>query len=161
MFLQIVKNCLIILILVSSFKIILCIDVQFITTKIKSLKCEFDPSVYNGTMFCKIRPTRDEHGNITGLYNFFEPAYDIWYHLKIYYKFGLVYRPFMVDVDADLCKFMENPYKIPKMLKYIADYMLDEFSYVLHRCPYVGEEGFRNLDGDAFLGRIIPQVSKI
>lgn len=151
----------------TSFGLVLVLVVALVSSenkikaRIKSLKCEHDKSIYNGTMFCHLRPTRNGDGNTTAYYIFGKPAYDFWYHIKLYYKFGTIYRHFMVDMDVDVCMFFKDPYKLPKLIQYLMKTLNDEIPNFVHPCPYFGKEGFENINVDRILGKAIPQVSKV
>lgn len=51
---------------------------------------------------CKIKPTRDGAGLLTILATAKKPAYDVWYHGKLFYKYR-VFRPWMIEFDIDVC----------------------------------------------------------
>lgn len=147
------------LVFISSSTLTFVLSHSQIRVKIKSLKCEHDLSVYNGSVYCKIKPTRNGDGNTTAYYTFRKPAYDFWYNMKVLYKFGNIYRPFMVDVDVDICQFFKEPYNLPKILQHLVKTLNEDFPNLLHPCPYLGDAGYWNVNMNEEVGKFIPQVS--
>lgn len=71
--------------------------------KVKKIRCEHvDPNIYNGTLNCFIKPTRDGIGNTTIGYFYGKPAYDLHTQIKVYYRYTGGWRPFMIDIDIDV-----------------------------------------------------------
>ncbi|XP_075150388.1 uncharacterized protein LOC142224496 [Haematobia irritans] len=62
-----------------------------------------------------------------------KPVNDVTVNLVLYKKSN-GYKPFMVNVSADLCKFLKNREKQP-LLNLLADYLLRD-SNVNHTCSY-------------------------
>uniref|UniRef100_A0A336L4M4 CSON004130 protein n=1 Tax=Culicoides sonorensis TaxID=179676 RepID=A0A336L4M4_CULSO len=129
-----------------------------VNVKIKKIKCEHDPTIYNTSMLCKIKPTRNGDGNTTILFNFHEPANDFWAQMKFYYKFGTIYRPFMVDLDVNICEYFKNPFALPLFYQIMKKVLNEEFPNILHPCPYYGEVGVRHINLNKIVSRAVPQV---
>lgn len=153
------KNILVITSLLLSCTSVLSHDAK-LRVQLKSLKCTFDAAFYNGTMKCFIKPYRNGTHLATAIHNFRKPCNDMWVHIMVFFKFGgsALYRPWMFNVDENLCAIYggkHGPGTLAKLLLGVLDQMAPG---MLHKCPYIGEEGIRNLDFDQVVSRTVPQV---
>lgn len=83
---------------------------SFVSFRTTNLKCEHDPSIYNGSTNCFIKPFRNGTRLVTIEYNFRKPCNDFWIHQKFLYKFAGSgqYRPWMFDNDEYLCGYYDG-----------------------------------------------------
>lgn len=148
------------LLLISIFSTIDCARMK---VRMKAIFCrDVDQSVYNGSISCSLKATRDGTGYTTALYNFRKPASDFWMSIDTFYKYGTIYRSFpMMNLDVDVCAVMGSE-KNFNILSIIAQHVLrgymDQMPGFLHKCPYHHQEGFRNISVDKVVNSIYPQI---
>lgn len=126
--------------------------------KVTGLKCVKNSSVYNGTLKCLLKPSRDQTGTATLLYNLTEPANDIWVQLKVFYKYTNEYRQWLFDFDINICKIMKGVDK-PNMLQgLVLKSLFTHYPTFVHKCPYHGWEGVTDLNITKVINSAIPQL---
>lgn len=127
--------------------------------RMKSIICkDVTPSIYNGSMSCSLKPTRDGSGLTSALYNFRKPASDIWIHFKGFFKYGTIYRSYLLDLDIDFCASMEIVDTLPYHLKLMFNAINKVSPEALHDCPYIGIEGYRNVTVENTINEMLPQM---
>lgn len=124
----------------------------------KALKCEnVNPSIYNTTIYCRLKATRDGTGRTTMLYIFGKPANDIQFQLKSYFKYGNVFQPWIIRANIDFCGSW-NEEDLSTFLRLMSVNINKHMPGMLHRCPYFGEEGFRNISLDKIISTMFQQI---
>lgn len=127
--------------------------------KMKALYCEdINQSIYDGKISCSLKPTRDGTGYSTILYNFGLPAKDFWFSVRPFFKYGTIFRSWMLNVDADVCGAMENMDSVPTVGKYVFKAFQKTVPGLMHKCPYFHIEGARNISADKLINSMWPQM---
>lgn len=129
--------------------------------KVKNIKCEnTDPTIYNGRPNCFIKPTRDGVGNTTISYIYGKPAYDVRAQIKVYYKYTGGMRPWMIDIDLDVCNnfLAENNTRLPTFVQLLVKSSMKNYPELVHPCPYKGDEGLHNANMDKMVSDLLPQI---
>lgn len=128
---------------------------------ITSVRCTVpQPNIYNATSNCGLKSFRNGTQLTTITLNLPKPCNDVWAHLMSLYKFGgsAQYRPWLFDNDEDVCGFFNGKTKLSlwfTLLKAAMDYVSPG---VVHKCPYVGVEGWKAVNAEDIIARAIPQV---
>lgn len=149
------------LLIFTNLNIVLLKNEPLITVKVKSVKCDHvNPEIYNGTVQCSVKPTRDGKGVTKVRYFYGKPASDLWVQAKLYYRFlsGTQFRPWMVDVDVDVCNVLQDQSLLNGFASFMAKSVRKNAPTLIHSCPYVGEEGLKDGDVDAIMGGTFPQI---
>lgn len=145
------------LIFFSIFGVIFC--GKLMKVRMKALKCEdIDSTIYNSSTYCHLKPTRDGAGKTTILFNFRKPVNDLWVHLKSHFKYGTIFRPWIFEINVNYCDFKKNRNQIPKFANLLLTSLDKNFPGVVHKCPFFGEEGFRNISIDQITSTMFPQI---
>lgn len=82
---------------------------------------------------CRLRALQRNKTTATIFATFLHPANSISLRMQVQKKFN-GYKPWVIDVTLDACKFMRSP-KTNKVAKMIWD-LFKNFSTVNHTCPY-------------------------
>lgn len=53
---------------------------------------------------CRLKPIRGGTGTLYFFMNPRKPLTDMWYQHDLYYKFGTIYRKWLLSLDLDLCE---------------------------------------------------------
>lgn len=141
----------------SNFYLVLSSNFYFHVT---SLKCEHDPTMYNGSTNCFVKPFRNGTRLETIQYNFRKPCNDFWIHMMFFFKFGgsAQYRPWMFNNDEDLCAYYKRNAKPGLFFSLVKRAMEIITPETLHACPYYGIEGIKSINVGEIVSQSIPQV---
>lgn len=127
--------------------------------RMKAIQCKAYPSIYNGSISCSLKPTRDGTGYTTALYNFAKPATDLWASMDTYFKYGTIFRNFrMFNLDIDVCAAMADTDSIINIARFVYNGVSKTIPGLLHKCPYFHVEGFRNISIEKTANEILPQI---
>lgn len=107
---------------------------------------------------CVLKPTRNGNGLTTFIAYDLKPVDDIWLGVKIFYKYGTVFRPWQINWDIDWCAFMENKIAAVPFFQSLVDTMQTLAPYVFHQCPYEGPAGVQSVNLASMLENTVPQV---
>ena len=75
---------------------------NWLVFKAKQIKCFFDKKDFIQSE-CRLKPTRDGHGNLTIWVTNRYAFYDLWLEATVYYKFTR-WQPFFTSIDIDVCE---------------------------------------------------------
>lgn len=131
---------------------------EILQGRVSGIKCTYDATVYKGFARCYLNATRDRRKLSTIQYNLLEPANDIWVHLTVYYKYTMGYRPWMVNYESNYCnvlKGIETPNLVNSL---ILKGLKQHAPGLIHKCPFFGWSGIKDVDLPAVLNAIVPQV---
>lgn len=107
---------------------------------------------------CHLKPTRDGYGLTTVAFETAKPLNDIWIHLKVFYKFGTIYRPWMVDTDVELCCTIAETCDSMLIIRLLIKALKRCTQNFVHKCPYEGLNGMYDRNFDAIFTEMVPQV---
>lgn len=125
---------------------------------VTGIKCISDHSIYKGVHRCYKNATRNRRGLSTIQYNFIEPATDIWVHLKVFNRYTNGYRQWMVDYDSNYCNILKGIERPNLVNELILMSLRKHVPGLVHKCPYVGWSGIKDVDLPAVLNTAIPQL---
>lgn len=131
---------------------------EIFKASVSGIKCTSDPTIYKGFHRCYKNATRDRRGLTTIQYNFLEPGTDIWVQLKVFYKYTNGYRPWMVDYDSNYCNIQRGIEKPNLVNELILMSLKKHVPGLVHKCPYIGLQGLKDVDLPAVLNTAIPQL---
>lgn len=105
------------------------------TLKLTALYCTFDNIfIVNGS--CKVRAIRGGVGILQLNQTAAFPLYDISVYVKLFYKYGTIYRPYLLNFNIDVCKIIDpNPHDLAKLEMVILVFMKSMGNLDLQHCP--------------------------
>lgn len=125
---------------------------------VKSIKCLHNPEILSNVT-CRIKATRNGHGLTTVKFNLLRPTNDIWVHLQLFYKYGTLYREWMVNVDIDLCCALDEKCDSGIMINLFMQAVNAIKPNSYKPCPYhQGAYDLVNIDLNELVGKMLPQI---
>lgn len=113
----------------------ICAENSF-TTKITSITCKTFVD-YVIDVKCDLKPIRNGMGTLYLQGRFTKPVNDFWVKAQLFYKFGTIYRQWLISFDFNICEGLRHP---PKTLieRIAIDRWKKKVSKDFQSCPFLG-----------------------
>lgn len=90
--------------------------------------------------------------------NITEPIEDLSLEIVYYFKYGMIYRKFLVDFTVNICSIFDG--KISETqdlltLSFIQSLVNSDQNVLIHPCPYLGPHYLRNFTANDLLGQFL------
>lgn len=83
---------------------------------------------------------------------------DLWVQMVLYFKYGAVFRPWIINWEVDVCAFMASKFKAQPMMYVTIEAMKRVVPHLIHKCPYLGNVGVEKINLADIYEKIVPQV---
>lgn len=107
---------------------------------------------------CHVKPTRQGNG-LTTVWVFAKEPYDeIWFAMNFFYKYGLIFRKWILNWDKDWCQATSKSIPTDPFFSFFVQIFKQLAPEMVHECPYDGFFGVKNLDFAALVEESLPQL---